>query len=93
MISPHVELVILEIVELSQGRWDTRNLDFEYYSRSNELIQPNILYVLRDLERRGLVEAVAIEGGTGPGWRLTRSGHHLLGIGCEQESSEDVGKD
>lgn len=52
MVGPHVELVILKIVELSQGCWDTRNLDFEYYSRSNALIQPNILYVLRDLVAR-----------------------------------------
>jgi len=45
------ELIVLEAVGLSDGRWDTRHLDFEYYSRSQVLLEPNLLHVLRDLER------------------------------------------
>jgi hypothetical protein len=73
------ELVVLKVVGLSDGRWDTRTLDFEYYSRSRVLLQPHILYVLRDLERQGLVESVPVEGGTGPGWKLTSEGRRVLG--------------
>lgn len=78
------ELIVLEVVGLSDGRLDTRHLDFEYYSRSRVLLEPNILRVLRDFEGRGLVESVPIEGGTGPGWKLTTEGRRLLG---GQESS------
>lgn len=63
------ELIILQVVRLSDGRWDTRHLDFEYYSRSRVLLEPNILRVLRDFERRGLVESVPVEGGPAPAGR------------------------
>jgi hypothetical protein len=78
------ELIVLEVVALGDGRLDTRQLDFEYYSRSRRLLEPNILHVLRDFERRGLVESVLIEGGTGPGWKLTIEGRRVLG---SQEAS------
>jgi hypothetical protein len=74
----HHELIVLEVVELSDGRWDTRHLDFEFYSRSRVLLDPNILHVLRDFERQGLAVSVPLEGGTGPGWRLTPEGRRLL---------------
>jgi hypothetical protein len=76
----HYERVVLEVVGASGGRLDTRQLDFEYYARSQVLLEPNILHVLRNLERRGLVDSLPIEGGTGPGWRLTREGRRALGI-------------
>lgn len=72
------ELIVLEVVELSAGRLDTRHLDFEYYSRSQVLLQPNLLHLLRDFERRGLVESVHIAGGTDPGWKLTDEGRRAL---------------
>jgi hypothetical protein len=72
------ELIVLQVVGLSDGGWDTRHLDFEYYSRSQVSLEPNMLYVLRDLERRGLVLSVSIEGGTGPGWKLTSEGRRVL---------------
>jgi hypothetical protein len=72
------ELIVLEVVALADGRLDTRHLDFEYYSRSHFLLEPNIMHVLRGFERRGLVESVPIEGGTGPGWRLTVEGLRAL---------------
>lgn len=74
------ELIVLEVVGLSDGRWDTRHLDFEYYSRSQVSLEPNMLRVLRDLERRGLVVPVPVEGGTGPGWKLTSEGRQVLGV-------------
>jgi hypothetical protein len=74
------ELIVLQVVGLSDGRWDTRHLDFEYYSRSQVLLEPNMLRVLRDLERRGLVLSVPIEGGTGPGWKLTSEGQRVLAV-------------
>ena len=73
------ERIILEVVGASDGRLDTRQLDFEYYARAQVLLEPNILHMLRDLQRRGLVEPVPIEGGTGPGWRLTHTGRRVLG--------------
>ncbi len=77
MLAQH-ERLVLEIVGQSDGRLDTRHLDFEYYSRSRVLLQPNLLQVLRRLEQRGLVESVTIEGGTGPGWQLTVDGRQSL---------------
>ncbi len=77
MLAQH-ERLVLEIVGQSDGRLDTRHLDFEYYSRSRVLLQPNLLQVLRRLEQRGLVESVTIEGGTGPGWQLTDDGRQSL---------------
>lgn len=76
-----VERTVLAAVLASEGRLDTRGLDFEYYRRSQEQVQPSILHVLRDLERRGLVREVPIEGGTGPGWRLTPEGVNEFGDG------------
>lgn len=73
-----VERTVLEVVGLSDGRWDTRYLDFEYYRRSQILLDPSLMHVLKGLESRGLVESVAIDGGTGPGWRLTTVGRHNL---------------
>jgi hypothetical protein len=90
MITSDARLVILKVVELSAGRWDTRSLDFEYYSRCDVLLKPNILAVLRDLERGGFVESVVIEGGTGPGWRLTGAGRELLGRRDGHGPSEDT---
>lgn len=72
------ELIVLTVVELSDGQEDTRNLDFAYYRRSQVLLEPNILAVLRDFERRGLVESVYIPNGTGPGWKLTDEGRRTL---------------
>jgi hypothetical protein len=69
-----LERTVLTVVHVSQGRWDTRGLDFEYYRRSQQPVEPSILHVLRDLESRGLVTEVPIEGGTGPGWKLTADG-------------------
>ena len=66
--------IVLAVVQESAGRWDTRNLDFEYSIRSQEPLEPSILHVLRGLEARDLVEEVSIQGGTGPGWRLTAAG-------------------
>lgn len=74
------ERIVLEVVAASDGRLDTRQLDFEYYARSQVLLEPNILHVLRDLERQGLVDSLSIQGGTGPGWRLTPAGRRALGI-------------
>jgi hypothetical protein len=74
------ELVVLEVVATSDGRWDTRGLDFEYYRRSQVPLEPSLLHVLRDLEKRGLVIEVPIAGGTGPGWRLTLSGTRASGV-------------
>ena len=65
------ELLVLEVVRLSDGRSDTCSLDFEYHSRSQEPLEPHLLGVLRTLEARGLVAEVLIAGGTGPGWKLT----------------------
>jgi len=76
------ERTLLEVVRKSDGGWDTRGIDFGYYSREpSELMQPSILHVLRDMESRGLVTAIDT-GGTGPAWRLTERGARLL------ESSE-----
>jgi hypothetical protein len=72
------ELVVLTVVRDSAGRWDTRNLDYQYHGRSQELLEPNILHVLRDLESRGYVEEVAIHGGTGPGRVPTAQGYAAL---------------
>lgn len=77
MLAGH-ERLVLEIVGRSDGRLDTRHLDFEYYSRSRVLLQPNLLQLLRRLEQRGLVASVTIEGGTGPGWQLTDEGRRSL---------------
>lgn len=74
------EGLILEIVAASEGRWDTRSLDFEYYRRRQRQLEPSLLHVLRDLERRGLVTEVPIVGGTGPGWKLTASGKYAAGL-------------
>lgn len=46
---------MLEIVALNDSGRDTRGLDFEYYSHSSVRLEPHILHLLRDLERRGLV--------------------------------------
>jgi hypothetical protein len=73
------ERIVLEVVAAGGGRLDTRHLDFEYYRRSQVLLEPSILHVLRDLERQGLVDSIPIDGGTGPGWRLTRAGRRALG--------------
>jgi hypothetical protein len=73
-----IERVVLAVVHESDGRWDTRGLDFEYYRRSQQPLEPSILHVLRHLESRGLVSEMAIEGGTGPGWRLTTEGAHAI---------------
>jgi hypothetical protein len=73
-----IERTVLDVVCASQGRWDTRGLDFEYYRRSQQPVEPSILHVLRDLESRGLVTEVPIEGGTGPGWKLTEDGARAL---------------
>lgn len=74
----NIERTILAVVQLSQGRWDTRGLDFEYYRRSQQPLESSILHVLRDLESRGLVAEVPIEGGTGPGWKLTADGTRVV---------------
>jgi hypothetical protein len=71
------ERTVLEVVAESCGRWDTRALDFEYYGRSQELLEPSLLHVLRDLEARGLVVEVSIPGGTGPGWNVTPAGRSV----------------
>jgi hypothetical protein len=77
------ERVVLEVVRASDGSWDTRQLDFHYYARSQVLLDPNILWLLRDLERRGLVAPVPIDGGCGPGWRLTRDGQVTVAAAAE----------
>lgn len=73
-----IERTVLTVVQESDGRWDTRGLDFEYYRRSQQPVEPSILHLLRQLEARGLVSEVVIEGGTGPGWRLTDEGSSAL---------------
>lgn len=78
MTLSNIERAVLAVVQESEGRWDTRGLDFEYYRRSQELISPSILHVLRSLEGRGLVDEVPISGGTGPGWRLTPEGSAVI---------------
>jgi hypothetical protein len=80
-----MERIILTVVRESDGRWDTRGVDFEYYRRSQDVPVPSLLHVLRDLEARGLVVEVPIAGGTGPGWRLTPAGAQCL---HEAEESE-----
>jgi DNA-binding PadR family transcriptional regulator len=77
MLKSH-ERIILEVVAASDGRRDTRRLDFDYYARSRDLLEPNIFRALRDLEKRGLVTPVQINGGTGPGWNLTSEGRRTL---------------
>lgn len=73
-----IERAVLVVVHESDGRWDTRGLDFEYYRRSQQPVKPSILHLLRQLKSRGLVSEVAIEGGTGPGWRLTADGARAI---------------
>lgn len=75
------ERVLLELVHASQGRSDTRSLDFQYHRRSSAPLVPHLLAVLQDLEVRGLVSAVTVDRGTGPGWTLTPAGALALAEG------------
>ncbi|GAB97728.1 hypothetical protein KILIM_079_00260 [Kineosphaera limosa NBRC 100340] len=68
------ELVILDVVRISNGKSDTRNLDFAYYRRSSVFLDPHILHVLLEFEAQGLVSRVEIHNGTGPGWQLLPKG-------------------
>lgn len=39
---------LLEFVRESEGRWTTRSIDFEYYGRSDKVIEPSVLEALRE---------------------------------------------
>lgn len=76
-----IERTVLIVVRESEGNWDTRSLDFEYYRRSQQPLMPSILHTLRDLERRGFVSEVACQGGTGPAWQVTADGARAIEVG------------
>ncbi len=72
-----MQSLLLEVVRESDGRWDTRNIDHVFHARSGA-VEGSLLATLRDLERRSLIAEVHIEGGTGPGWRITDVGEQEL---------------
>lgn len=69
--------LLLEVVKESRGEWDTRNIDYVFHSRAGS-VEGSLLAELRELEAAGLVAEVPIEGGTGPGWRLTPAGEGAI---------------
>jgi hypothetical protein len=70
--------LLLDVVKESGGEWDTRNIDYVFNSRAGSL-EGSLLVELRRLGTAGLVVEVPVEGGTGPGWRLTPAGEVAIG--------------
>lgn len=69
--------ILLEVVQESGGRWDTRNID-HYFHRKGGSLDGSLLAELRALEMLGFVVAKSIPNGTGPAWLLTAAGAQEL---------------